>query len=200
MEHIENQTFTSIKIDVSAFTTLTSEKLVELSARNPLLKIESEGKTVLIINSAINNFDDQRNLTRLLIELGIWNESINKNEGELLDSGSSIEFPDGSGKMPDITYILKEKLRDHPKSKVLLFIPDFVAEYVSTYDSLKEAQQKMEFYMKNNVPLAWLIVPKEDQTYIYQPNTEVKKCAFHEVLDSGNVLQGFKIVLSEIFE
>ncbi|TAD95236.1 MAG: Uma2 family endonuclease [Bacteroidetes bacterium] len=200
MQNTENQVFNSIRLDLSALGEFTSDQLVELSAKNPLLKIESEGRTILIIKTAMNHLNNQSNLTELLIELGIWNKTINEGKGKLLDSGGSIEFSDGSGKMPDITYILKEKLRDHPKAKVLLVRPDFVAEYVSTFDSLTEAKAKMEFYMSQEVPLAWLIVPKETQTYIYEPNKDVRKCAFDQVLDGGEVLKDFKIVLSQIFE
>ena len=190
----------SLRIDVSSLCELSAEKLVELSAKNPFLKIESEGKHILIIKQAMNHLDNQKKLTRLLIKLGIWNEISNNNKGELLDSGGSIEFSDGSVKMPDITYVLREKLENHPKGTVLLIIPDFVVEYVSTYDSLKEAKEKMNFYMQQKVPLAWLIVPKENQTYIYKPNEIVKTCAFQELLSGENVLQGFSIRLSDIFE
>lgn len=196
----KNVIFTSIKLDVTAFGELTSDKLVEIADKNPLLKIESEGRTFLIINTKMNHYKNQRNLTRLLVKLGIWNESTNENKGELFDSGGSVEFSDGSGKMPDLMYILKEKLQDQPDEKVVLVLPDFVSEYVSTFDSLAEAKEKMEFYMKHEIPLAWLIVPKEEQTYIYEPKKEVRKCKFNEVLDGGNILVGFKIVLSEIFE
>jgi len=189
-----------LRIDMSSLGELTSDKLVELSAKNPLLKIESEGRNILIIRQGMNHLSNQKKLTRLLIKLGIWNETMNENQGELLDSGGSVEFSDGSVKMPDITYVLREKLKNHPEGKVLLVIPDFVVEYVSTYDSLKEAKQKMEFYMQQNIPLAWLIVPKEEQTYIYEPTKTVITCPFTEYLDGGTVLQGFSIRLSDIFE
>jgi len=190
----------TLRIDMSSLGELTSDKLVELSAKNPLLKLESEGRNILLISQAMNHLFNQKNLSQLFGELFIWNKLSNDKKGALLDSGCSIEFGDGSVKMPDITYILKEKLKDHPKEKVLLVIPDFVVEYVSTYDSLKEAKQKMEFYMQQHIPLAWLIVPKEEQTYIYEPTKTVTTCPFTEYLDGGTVLQGFSIRLSDIFE
>lgn len=190
----------SLRIDISSLCELSAEKLVELSAKNPLLKIESEGKHILIINQSMNHLFNQKNLTELLGELFVWNKTSNDKKGVILDSGGSIEFADGSVKMPDITYVLREKLQNHPKGTVLLITPDFVVEYVSTYDSLKEAKEKMNFYMQQQVPLAWLIVPKETQTYIYKPNEIVKTCPFDEFLDGENILANFSIRLSDIFE
>jgi Uma2 family endonuclease len=190
----------AVRIDFEGITTLDGDDLCELSTKYPLFNFETEGKQILIIKSMANFFGNQANLTRLLINLGIWNETKNKRKGELFDSGGSVEFVDGSVKMPDITYILRTKLEGQPKNKVILIVPDLVVEYVSTFDSLKEAKQKMDFYIQRGVLLGWLIVPKEEQTYVYKQNGEVSTVNFGEVLTGGEVLPEFRVVLAEIFE
>ena len=190
----------AIRINFSGIKTLTGDVLVELSAKNPLFRFETEGTSILLVTSMSNHENNQGNLTSLLGELFFWNKTKNDNKGKLYDSGGSVEFQDGSIKMPDITYILRTRLEGQPKDKVILIVPDFVVEYVSTFDSLKEAKQKMEFYMANGVVLGWLIVPREEKTYIYKPNNEVTSKNFSEELSGEDVLPAFRIVLAEIFE
>ncbi len=190
----------AIRINFEGITTFNGDMLCELSAQYPLLDFETEGTTILLIKPMPNFFDNQSKLTRLLIKLGMWNEIKNNQKGELLDSGGSVQFIEGSVKMPDITYILRTKLADQPKEKVILIVPDFVVEYVSTYDSLKEAKRKMEFYMERGIALGWLIVPKEQQTYVYKPDEVVRTVHFQDELTGENVLPDFRVVLAELFE
>jgi Uma2 family endonuclease len=190
----------ALSLNFAGICSLDAEFLVKLTAKNPLLHLETEGTTILLVKNMPNHENNQGNLTRLLIKLGIWNEAKNNEKGKLYDSGSSVAFDDGSVKMPDITYILRQRLEGQPKNQVILLVPDFVVEYVSTYDSLKEAKEKMQFYMKKGISLAWLIVPKEQITYIYKPNCEVASKKFEEELSGEDVLPNFTIVLANIFE
>jgi Uma2 family endonuclease len=198
--HKEMTEIEAVRMNFEGITTFDGDDLCELSAQYPLFNFETEGKYTLIIKPMANFFDNQSKLTRLLIELGIWNKFTNNKKGEIFDSGGSVKFGDGSIKMPDITYILRERLENQPKDKVILIVPDFVVEYVSTFDSLKEAKQKMDFYMQSGILLGWLIVPKEQQTYIYRQNDEVSTKSFSEELTGEDILPNFSIVLADIFE
>jgi Uma2 family endonuclease len=196
----ETTEIAALSLNFAGVCSIDSEFLVKLTAKNPLLHFETEGTTILLVKNMPNYENNQKNLTRLLIKLGIWNEGKNNEKGELYDSGGSVAFDDGSVKMPDITYILRQKLEGQPKNQFILLVPDFVVEYVSTYDSLKEAKEKMNFYMQKGVPLAWLIVPKEQITYIYKQNSEITSKKFDEELSGEDVLPNFTIVLANIFE
>ncbi len=194
------EVLSTLRLDMTNITALDGDVLVQLSVLNPLLNFETEGKNILLIKAMPNHKKNQSQLTRLLGELYIWNKTTNKKQGELFDSGGSVQFEEGSVKMPDITYILRSKLEGTPDDKVILVVPDFVLEYVSTFDSLKEAKQKMNFYLQRGVSLGWLIVPKEQKTYIYKPNTEVTTKDFTETLSGEDVLPNFTIVLAEVFQ
>jgi Uma2 family endonuclease len=190
----------AVRMNFEGITTFDGDDLCELSAKYPLFNFETEGEHTLIIKPMPNHENNQGNLTSLLGELFFWNKTKNDNKGKLYDSGGSVKFGDGSVKMPDITYILRERLENQPKDKVILIVPDFVVEYVSTFDSVKEAKQKMDFYMQSGILLAWLIVPKEQQTYIYKQNNEVRTVNFNEELTGEDILPNFSIILADIFE
>ncbi len=194
------EVLSTLRLDMTSLIALDGDVLIKLSVLNPLIRFETEGKNILLINAMPNLKKNQLQLTRLLIKIGIWNEVKNNSQGELFDSGGSVQFEEGSVKMPDITYILRSKLEGTPDDKVILVVPDFVLEYVSTFDSLKEAKQKMNFYLQRGVSLGWLIVPKEQKTYIYKPNTEVTTKDFTETLSGEDVLPNFTIILAEVFQ
>jgi Uma2 family endonuclease len=54
--------------------------------------------------------------------------------------------------------------------------------------------------MQSGILLAWLIVPKEQQTYIYKQNNEVRTVDFSEALTGEDILSNFSIILADIFE
>ncbi len=196
----KNMEIEAVRMNFEGIQAFDGDDLCELAAQYPLFSFETEGKYTLIVKPMPNFENNQGNLTSLLGELFLWNKTKNDNKGKLYDSGGSVKFDDGSVKMPDITYILRTKLEGQPKNQVILIVPDLVVEYVSTFDSLKEAKQKMDFYMQSGVPLGWLIVPKETQTYVYKQSGVVKTVSFDEELTGEEVLPDFRVVLAEIFE
>lgn len=190
-----------LKIELSDSKLIRDDRFMHLLDReNPLLKIETEGKQLLILSFMPNHEKNQRNLSNLFGELFMWNKQKNNNLGQLYESRSTVEFADGSLKEPDITYILKSELGKMKEIGYIVVVPTFVVEWFSTFDRLAEAHQKMQYYMNQGVKLAWLIVPKEEKTYIYRPDREVQTKDFSENLDGGEILQGFSVNLKLLIE
>ncbi len=190
----------NIRLAMQDLGEINDDFFVKLSSENPLLQIETDNSTSLILQYMPNFEENERRLTNLLIELGIWNKITNQNKGQLYDSGGTVKFADGSKKEPDITYILKSELKLIPQKSFITVTPTFVVEWFSTYDDLAEAQAKMDFYIKQGVKLAWLVVPQQQQTYIYRPDREVKAVSFSENLSGEDVLLGFEIKMSALFD
>lgn len=188
----------SIRLALKDLGEISDDFLVKLSSENPLLKIETENATSLILKYMPNYEENERGLTNLLIELGIWNKMTNQNKGQLYDSGGTVKFADGSKKEPDITYILKSELKLIPQKSFITVTPTFLVEWFSTHDDWEEAQAKMNFYMKQGVKLAWLVVPQHKQTYIYRPDREVKTIPFSELITGEDVLVGFEVVIDNL--
>jgi Uma2 family endonuclease len=190
----------NIRLAMQDLGEISDDFFVKLSSENPLLQIETDNSTSLILKYMPNFEENERRLTNLLIELGIWNKITNQNKGQLYDSGGTVKFADGSKKEPDITYILKSELKLIPQKSFITVTPTFLVEWFSTYDDLEEAQAKMNFYIKQGVKLAWLVVPQHAQTYIYRPDKEVKAIPFSESLTGEDVLLGFEIKMSALFD
>lgn len=184
---------------------LLDEKLIDdeaflhlLGNENPLLSIESEEKKVLILSYMPNHEKNQRGLSELFGELFMWNKQYNNKLGVLYESHSTVEFPDGSLKDPDITYILRSELSKMKDIGYITVIPTLVVEWFSTYDVLKEAQEKMQYYMNQGVRLAWLIVPQQKLTYVYRPDTPIRTINFSEMLTGEDILADFEIKIEDL--
>ena len=98
-------------------------------------------------------------------------------------------------KSPDAAWIANEKwngLSPEEKNSSLPFAPDFVGVVLSPTDNVVAAQHKMNKWIHNRTRLGWLIIPKQQTTFIYRIDGTVdKKDGFDNRLSGENVLPGF---------
>lgn len=188
----------NIRLAMKDLGEISDDFFVKLSAENPLLQIETENATSLILKYMPNYEENQRGLSNLLDELFYWNRVKNDKQGQFYDSNSTVKFADGSKKEPDITYILKSELKLIPQKSFITVTPTFLVEWFSTYDDLEEAQAKMNFYIKQGVKLAWLIIPQHSQTYVYSPESKIKAVPFSENLGGEDILVGFEVNMATL--
>lgn len=78
--------------------------------------------------------------------------------------------------------------------------PDFVIELRSKTDTLKSLQEKMVEYIEQGAQLGWLINPQKRQVEIYQPGLDLKVLNNPTQLSGGEVLPGFSLDLSELWD
>jgi Uma2 family endonuclease len=111
-------------------------------------------------------------------------------------------------RIPDVLFITaarwEEYLRENPdwREKPYLIVPDFVAEVVSPNDSYSKVDEKVDIYLLDGVRLIWVLDPQRRKTTVHAPDLErpliLKK--EDDILDGGDVIPGFKITLSNLFE
>jgi Uma2 family endonuclease len=178
----------------------TDDELFELCSANPDLRIERNANHELIFMSPTGFVTSTYN-SELAAAITIWNKELKK--GRVSDSNGGYLLPNGAMRAPDVAWISREKLRPISKEaqkKFLPACPEFIIELRSETDKLKELKVKMEEWITNGTQLGWLIDSKEKQTHIYQPNTDVEIYDFDANLTGKNVLKGFTVNLTELFE
>jgi Uma2 family endonuclease len=183
------------KIDVFA-----DEELYQFCRANPDLCIERDEHGQIVIKmprgikASINN-------SELITEIGIWNRK--ERLGEVTDAQGGYILPDTSMRVPDVAWISNERIatiNDKDLEKFAHICPDFVIELCSESDEVRELKAKMEKWLSNGVRLGWLIDPKSQVTYIYQPQREVEQNTFDKTLSGGNVLTGFELKITDILQ
>ena len=119
------------------------------------------------------------------------------------DSSTMFVLPNGARRSPDVSWVLRERLKKLTKKQIQGYAPlapDFVIELRSPSDSLKELREKMTEYIENGVRLGWLIDPSKKQVYVYHQNQAVTVLENPKTLSGEDVLNGLTLNLTEIWE
>lgn len=118
------------------------------------------------------------------------------------DGGYTI-FPWTAGdlRMPDVSYISKERLKQFPATGWLDIPPDLAVEVVSPTDSATMVQKKALDYIRAGVPLVWVVFPETRTVEVWR-STEPARELLREtdLLTGGEVLPGFSVPVAELFE
>lgn len=177
---------------------LSDDELFQLCASNSELLIERNANGELIIISPAGGLTGIRN-SRLILELGIWNEKTKL--GYVFDSSTGFVLPDKSMMAPDASWIEKSRwqtLSIATQEKFPPMCPDFVIELKSPSDDLNYVTDKMLLWMKNGCRLAWFINPEQRQATIYRSAENISTYSFDETLSGEEILPGFTLELKKL--
>lgn len=177
---------------------LTEEQFFRFCVENKGLRIERDKNKTILIMSPTGGETGNVNF-KLAAKVEVWNERENKGYG--FDSNTGFTLPNGAMRMPDVSWIPKEKWEALPKEdreKFAHICPDFVIELMSKSDHLKRTMEKMEEWKANGCRLGWLINPATRTTLVYRPNADVLAVPFDETLSGGDVMVGFELLLEKI--
>jgi len=162
---------------------------------NPTQKFERkpDGRIIVMPNTGGKTGIRNSVLTARVV---IWNEQ--DKLGEVFDSSTAFDLPDGSTRSPDVAWVSRERwdnLTEREQEKFPPICPDFVIELLSPSDSLNTTKTKMtDVWMANGCRLAWLTDPKTETTYIFRANGEIQIVqGFDKPLSGEDVLVGFTL-------
>lgn len=176
---------------------MTKEEFFKFCAANSHLRIERDENNEILIMPPVFG-ETGRKHTKIVGALEIYNNETGA--GITFDSSTGFELRDGSMRSPDAAWMKKEKwenLTEKQKNSFVPLAPDFIAEVLSSHDSVPEAKKKMNKWIQNGVQLGWLIVPKRQQLFIYRVDGTVDKISGFDKKASGeNILPGFEFDLS----
>ena len=137
--------------------------------------------------------------------MGNWNRQTKL--GQAFDSSTIFILPNGARRSPDVSWIKLErwnKLTQAQQDGFPPIAPDFVIELVSPRDlknqRYEDLQAKMQEYLDNGVKLGWLIEPEAKTVEIYRSQQSVEILNNPQTLSGEDVLPGFTLDLSEIFD
>ncbi|MCC7431506.1 Uma2 family endonuclease, partial [bacterium] len=104
---------------------------------------------------------------------------------------------------PDVAYVSEKKLRECPTkdwNKFLELSPDLVVEVLSPGNTVSEMLTKITNYFEAGTELLWVVDPKTKTVTVYESLKSIQVLTKEETLTGGKVLEGFELVLSELFE
>lgn len=174
----------------------TPDDFYTFCQENPDYKFERDPDGRITVMPNTGGKTGRKN-SELTTDVSIWNRQ--SKLGEVFDSSTAFNLPDGSTRSPDVAWVSRERwdaLTEREQEQFPPICPDFVIELLSTTDSLKAAKKKMEaVWIANGCRLAWLIDPKTQTTHIFRVNGEIQIVTFDKPLSGENVLTGFELTL-----
>lgn len=101
----------------------------------------------------------------------------------------------------DVAYISNERLARRGRGTGFLDVaPELVVEILSPSDAASELTQKLREYFASGVRLVWVVDPAARCVFAHRSLTEVREFREADQLPGGDVLPGFEVRVSELFE
>ena len=117
------------------------------------------------------------------------------------DGGVLIRRNPDTVREPDVYFVSAERLPlDDDSDGYLEVAPELVVEIVSPSDSAQDVREKIGMWLDLGVEMALEVRPASRTIAVHRPGVSPVTLTGDEVLDGGNVLPGFSLPLSEIFD
>ena len=117
------------------------------------------------------------------------------------DGGVLVRRNPDSVREPDVYYISVERLPLEDDSDGYLEVaPELVVEIISPNDSQDEVDEKTRMWLSIGVLMVAEVYPRRRAVIVHRPGVPVVTLTGDDALDGGDVLPGFSLHLSEIFD
>ena len=117
------------------------------------------------------------------------------------DGGVLIQRGPDTVREPDIFFVSAERLPlDVRVRGYLEVMPELVVEIVSPGDSPQDIREKIDMWLEHGVSMAVIVHPGERAVMVHRPEIPAVMLTGDDALDGGDVLPGFSLPLSEIFD
>jgi Uma2 family endonuclease len=100
----------------------------------------------------------------------------------------------------DLAYISHERYARRGPLVFLDVVPELVVEIRSSEDRPGEAAKKIREYLSIGVDRVWYVDPRRRQVRVYRSPEQVETLGIGDVLRDEEILPGFSLPLSELFQ
>ena len=116
--------------------------------------------------------------------------------GELLPE-VNVRITDKSTLTPDLSFWVAERV---PAFEIVTApYPDLAIEVQSPDQSLGDLTDKAKDYISAGTRLVWIIQPNKRIAAAIKPNSLIETIQPNGILDAGDIIPGFKIILATLF-
>src|SRR5579871_6212095 len=156
------------KLTLNPELPMNDDEYYQFCMANPSVRVERTAQGEIVIVPPAGGESDYQTL-QTGTQLNEWA----RRDGRGKAFGASVEFilPTGAALSPDAAWVSNQPLNQLSRDQRRKFppvCPEFVIEVMSPSDRLRNAQKKMEEWMRAGVELAWLIYPDEKTVYVYR--------------------------------
>jgi Uma2 family endonuclease len=158
----------------------------------------AEGEIIIVPPAGLES--DFENV-EVIAQLRNW--AIADGRGQAVGSSAEFILPTRAAFSPDAAWVSNARLAQLTKAQRRKFprlCPEFVVEVMSPSDRLKDAQHKMQEWIRGGVELGWLIHGDKRTVYIYRPGQAPEKQSGILKLAGEGPVAGFELDLTRIWD
>jgi Uma2 family endonuclease len=157
-----------------------------------------DGRKVELPPMSVDSIALASRLCRLLSNFGI-DHNLGEAYSEML---FQLPLEKQRGRKPDVAFVSYTKW---PKDRVMpgdnawKVLPDLCVEVVSPTDKGDGIEEKIDEYIRSQVPLIWLIYPRNESVYVYELGGSIRRLTRADTLEGGVAVPGFAVPLADLF-
>jgi Uma2 family endonuclease len=122
--------------------------------------------------------------------------------GRVVVEARHAQRQEGRAYLPDVGVILAANAPRSRREIVhgpLERVPDFAIEILSPDDRPGRVAEKLAFYLRNNIPLVWVIDPVEGTIDAHRPGLASTQHRAGDIISADPVLPDFRLDVAELF-
>jgi Uma2 family endonuclease len=104
---------------------------------------------------------------------------------------------------PDVAFVSAARWPLHqelPETGDWNVVPTLAVEVLSPNDVMKDVLAKLREYFQCGVQVVWVVLPEEQQVYVYMSPTQVRILTAGDTLTEEQLLPGFHLPLTRLFQ
>jgi Uma2 family endonuclease len=145
-------------------------------------------------------FEEARLAARLIY---LVNSYLDDNDlGICVGADGMMRIAPGLVRIPDMSFVTWDRLpgRESPREPIPDLAPDLAVEVLSDGNTKPEMARKVREYFDAGVIMVWLIDPKKRTARVFSSVGKSVLLRADQALDGGDVLPGFVVRLSDLFD
>jgi Uma2 family endonuclease len=177
---------------------LTGDDLLKIEAQYPdrlFELIEGELKEY-----PVPGWEHSRYENFIVFLLNLYNYEHQRGEILIGEVGCYTRGDNHTVRMADIAFVIQDRVPEKIPSGYGHIPPDLVVEIVSPGDSAGEIEEKIQEWLNFGVRLLWVVYPKTQRVYVYQPGSQPVILKADETITGGDILPGFSAKVIKFFE
>jgi len=173
----------------------TEEDVIRIEAKEDRLCELVDG---VLVEKAVGTYESflAVNLAHLLV-----NFVKPRRLGIVLGADGMMRFAPGLVRIPDVSFISSHRLPGGrvPREPIADLVPELAVEVISASNTPEEMERKLRDYFAAGVRLVWYVYPESREVHAFTAPDRRRVFKEKDVLDGGEVLPGFQLVVSELF-
>ena len=121
------------------------------------------------------------------------------NLGKVYSGDAGFRLSDDTVRSPDVAFVRASRAAIHSRGFVK-GAPDLAVEIFSPSDSFRQLHRKVKQYLAAGCHTVWVVHPERQEVNIFEATGSDRTVTADEMLEAPELLPGFSVRVSDLFE